>query len=217
MSRAELINMPDSAQIIPANVPVGTWHWRVIKIECWDYKRSNGSNYLYAYKEQSGAAVKEELANMVVYHDDTAQNLAISASSYYMGLENGKTYSAEIKGAASDRVEGMKVSSDGVASYSIWWEWALADDFGVRSLGDDGLADTLLKAGEEYRLLELNPQAALLREIINNGFVPISEEILVEHEGVYYNAQSCENVEKGTMRVYYAKTDAWENVKWVEK
>lgn len=217
MSRAELINMPDSAKIIPANVPAGTWHWRVIKIECWDYKRSNGSHYLYAYKEQSAAATKEQSANMVVYHGDVADKLAISRSSYYMPLGNGNTYSAEISGAASDRIEGMYVSTDGVASYSIWWEWALADEFGVRSLGDDGLADVLLKAAEEYRLLELNGQAALLREIINNGFMPIGEEILVEHEGVYYNAQGCENVEKGVMRVYYVKSDDWQNVQWVEK
>jgi len=217
MSNAELINMPDSAKIVLANVPVGTWHWRVIKIECWDYKRSNGSHYLYAYKEQSSAAVKEQSANMVVYHGDIAEKLAISSSSYYMPLGNGNTYSAEISGVASDRVEGMEVSVDGIASYSIWWEWALADDVGVRSLGDDGLAEALLKAGEEYRLLELNANAALLRAILDDGFIPISEEILVEHEGVYYSAQSCENVGDGTMRVYYVKSDNWENVQWVEK
>lgn len=217
MSNAELINMPDSAKVIPADVPVGTWHWRVIKIECWDSKRSNGSHYLYAYKEQSAAAAEEQMANMVVYHDDVAENLAISPSSYYMPLQNGKTYSAEMNNAASDRIEGMKVSTDGVASYSIWWEWALADEFGVRSLGDDGLAEVLLQAGEEYRLLELNSEAALLRAILNDGFTPISEEILVEHEGVYYSAQSCEQVDNGTMRVYYVKSDNWNDVQWVEK
>lgn len=217
MSRAELINMPDSAKIIPANVPAGTWHWRVIKIECWDYKRSNGSNYLYAYKEQSAAATKEQSADMVVYHGDIAERLTITPSSYYMPLGNGNTYSAEISGVASDRIEGMKVSTDGVASYSIWWEWALADEFGTRDLGDDGLADALLKAGEEYRLLELNADAALLRAILRDGFTPISEEILVEYEGDYYSAQSCEKVGEGTMRVYYVKSDQWDNVQWVQK
>ena len=212
MSDRELINVPDSVRIVSAEAPLGSYYWRLIKLECWDNKRSKGSHYIYAYNE----SVDEESAEMVISDGAGSQRLSLGGSSYYAPLSSGNTYSAEIDGALSDRVEGMEVSSHGISSYSLWWEFVLSiEDYDT--FEDPGLAEQLIKSGEEYRLLELNPQAPLLKAILQDGFIPTSEEILIEYKGDYYTAQSAQRVSDSTMRVYYVASGNLSEVKWVEK
>ena len=117
MSSRELVNVPDSVEIVSAEA-LGTRYWRLIKLECWDYERSNGGQYIYGYNESP-----DELAEMMIIDDGGGtQGLPLSSSSYYVYVSS-RTYSAEIGHAASDRVQGMKVSPDGICSYSLWWEW----------------------------------------------------------------------------------------------
>jgi len=79
------------------------------------------------------------------------------------------------------------------------------------------LQDALFPAAQSHQVMQFNPNAALQREIFQDGFVPNSGEFEVTLEGVTYTAQRAEHLQSGAVRVYYVQAPDWENVKFVVK
>jgi hypothetical protein len=80
-----------------------------------------------------------------------------------------------------------------------------------------GLHQTLLQAGQTNQALKLNPQAALQKALLADGFVPTSEEFSVSYDGKSYVAQRAERLRDGAVRVYYCVSGDWGNVRYVER
>ncbi|MGB0385080.1 MAG: hypothetical protein ACPGWR_09680 [Ardenticatenaceae bacterium] len=199
MSDRELVNVPSSVRIVEADV--STDYWRVVKLECWDDERSQGSRYIYGHNDGP-----QESVYMIVRDDEDLQLVSVGGAIYYGAVSSGKTYSAEIDSAPSERIEGMEVSEDGICSYSVWWEL----------VGGDSLSESLRAFGRENQVIEVNRDAALLKAMLKEGFIPTSAETLLDHEGDSYSAQSAQRVKDGTVRVYYVKAGDWDNVQSVE-
>lgn len=79
------------------------------------------------------------------------------------------------------------------------------------------LRNTLFKQAETRQLIQLNPDAALQRQIFGDGFVPNSPEFDVEINRVRYRAQRAEHLETGKVRVYFAKVPDWHDVRHFER
>lgn len=67
----------------------------------------------------------------------------------------------------------------------------------------------LKETGLAVRVLKINPDAALLRRIIKDGFEAVSNEFSVEDGGVTYVGQLAQKCATGEVRVYYAKLGEW--------
>ena len=78
------------------------------------------------------------------------------------------------------------------------------------------LTELLLAAGERLQTLRLNPDAALQKAILADGFVPTSGEFEVPHDKTIYHAQRAERLD-GAVRVYFAPRDRWSDVEHVER
>jgi hypothetical protein len=75
----------------------------------------------------------------------------------------------------------------------------------------------LLAEAEAHQVIQFDPNAALQRRIVDDGFVPNSPEFDVQIRGIQYRAQGAEHLGTGKMRVYYAKVPDWDNVEDVER
>lgn len=76
------------------------------------------------------------------------------------------------------------------------------------------LRDVLLSAGEREQLIRFNPQAALQRRIVLDGFFPNSNEFIVDWDGAEYIGQRAEDMVSGEVRVYYVPRDRWDDVRF---
>ena len=83
----------------------------------------------------------------------------------------------------------------------------------VVSPPDQTLQGQLRAAGQQYQVIQFNPDAALQKRIFSDGFVPNSSEFTIEREGVRYVAQRAEHLGSGEVRVYYVRMGDWGNVK----
>ena len=87
------------------------------------------------------------------------------------------------------------------------------------TIGPD--AGELLAAGDQYRLIKLNPDAALQKRILHDGFVPTSNEFDYADQRkqppVYYVGQQAERLSDKIVRVYYCRVNDWANVRYVER
>jgi predicted acylesterase/phospholipase RssA len=81
--------------------------------------------------------------------------------------------------------------------------------------GDDALAQALIAAGAAHQLLTLNPDAALQKRLVADGYLPTSGEFELEVAGVRYLAQQAEQLATGDPRVYYAPVCDTDNVQFV--
>ena len=77
------------------------------------------------------------------------------------------------------------------------------------TIGPD--AGELLAAGDQYRLIKLNPDAALQKRILHDGFVPTSNEFDYADQRkqppVYYVGQQAERLSDKIVRVYYCRVN----------
>ncbi|HSG17705.1 MAG TPA: M23 family metallopeptidase [Anaerolineae bacterium] len=77
------------------------------------------------------------------------------------------------------------------------------------------LGEFLWNEGEGKRLLTLNPVAALQKVILNDGFLPVSEEFRTVFKDQPYVVQSAEHLGTGEKRVYYAAVGKWDDIRFV--
>jgi hypothetical protein len=75
---------------------------------------------------------------------------------------------------------------------------------------------TALKAkAAECQVLQLNPEAAIQKRLLTDGFVPTSGEFMLAHDGRTYIAQRAERLRDGAVRVYYCLFGSWDRVLYV--
>ncbi len=82
------------------------------------------------------------------------------------------------------------------------------------------LAQQLVLEGEHRRVLRLNPDAALMKAIRADGFVPVSDEFSFTRDGAEYVGWLAEDMGgigqySGQCRVYYAQVGDWAHVQYV--
>lgn len=119
---------------------------------------------------------------------------------------------------------GIAFVQGGKGPYGTWW----TQDFG--STGETpaapvpppagtqpALNNTLLTAGQQRQVMQFNPGAALQKRIFADGFVPNSAEFTVLVGGTSYAGQRAESLESGRVRIYYARSGDWGNVRFVEQ
>ena len=63
--------------------------------------------------------------------------------------------------------------------------------------------------------MQFNPNAAIQKRIMADGFVPNSQEFSLEVGGRRYVGQQAENLRTGEVRVYYVQEGLWDDVKFV--
>jgi hypothetical protein len=80
--------------------------------------------------------------------------------------------------------------------------------------GDDAFQRLLLEEGLRQQAIQLNPQAALQRRLLADGFVPTSNEFSWEFDGRQYIAQQAEKLGSGERRVYYALVGDGDNIQF---
>ena len=77
------------------------------------------------------------------------------------------------------------------------------------------LDEVLMEEAPMWRALNLNPPAALQKEISKHNFWPVTPEFDVEWNGEQYRAQQAEHPYSGTRRIYYVKVPDWGDVRWL--
>lgn len=77
------------------------------------------------------------------------------------------------------------------------------------------LRDALLQQGETSQMIAFNTQAALQKQIFADAYCPNSPEFEITLEESAYVAQRAENLKTGQVRVYYAPTNDFNDVKFV--
>jgi murein DD-endopeptidase MepM/ murein hydrolase activator NlpD len=80
----------------------------------------------------------------------------------------------------------------------------------------DPMRDLLLAQAETSGTIPFNPQAALQKQIFADGFCPDSLEFNLTQDATTYVAQRAENLTTGAVRVYYAPTTNFADVKFIE-
>lgn len=82
---------------------------------------------------------------------------------------------------------------------------------------DPQLVAKLHAAGDAAQVLELNPRAALQKEIFRRNFVPNSPEFTVQHAGKSYVGQRAENLANGKVAIAWVEHGIWDVVHWEER
>jgi hypothetical protein len=80
---------------------------------------------------------------------------------------------------------------------------------------DPILRASLVAAGRANQKMQFNPNAAIQKRIVADGFVPNSEEFSMEVGGQRYVGQQCEHLGTGEVRVYYVQEGLWDDVQFV--
>ncbi len=75
----------------------------------------------------------------------------------------------------------------------------------------------MLAEAEKHQAIRFNPNAALQKRIFADGFVPNSPEFPLLYAGVNYTGQRSENLGDGRVRVYYAVTGQWYDVRYAQR
>jgi hypothetical protein len=75
----------------------------------------------------------------------------------------------------------------------------------------------MLAEAERHQAIRFNPAAALQRRIFAEGFVPNSPEFAMPYAGINFTGQRAEHLGTGRVRVYYAITDQWNDVRFVQR
>jgi hypothetical protein len=89
--------------------------------------------------------------------------------------------------------------------------------FAQRGRSQDALGIFMLNEAERRQAIRFNPSAALQKRIFADNFVPNSPEFAWQYGGVNYTAQRGEHLGTGRVRVYYAVTGAWGDVRFVQR
>jgi hypothetical protein len=79
------------------------------------------------------------------------------------------------------------------------------------------LTAALLAEGQQRQVMRFNPGAALQKRIFAEGFVPNSGEFTLTLEATTFVLQRAEHLRTGTVRVYFARSGDWSNVRYVQR
>ncbi len=153
------------------------------------------------------------------------------------GYDNRWADRGVVKRTASDGMHGLGLGSAYGPWYHLWVLSSAPSDclsgtgmkggtnhrgplHGVWQLEDvepifGKLDDALVWHGQRKQVIEFNPGAALQKRIFADGFVPNSGEFKVQWTGQDYTAQRAEHLSSGEVRVYYVRSDDWNNVRYV--
>lgn len=128
-----------------------------------------------------------------------------------LGQYYGPLYHAWVMSSApSDCLTGtgMKGGTDHHGPlHGVWSLTPVTPVFG-------SLRDALLWHGAANQAIQLNPDAALQKEINAAGFQITSDEFPVEFRGVGYVGQRAERLSDGAVRMYYAELGRWDDVRF---
>jgi hypothetical protein len=89
--------------------------------------------------------------------------------------------------------------------------------FAQRGRSQDALGLFMLQEAERRQAIRFNPNAALQKRIFGDNFVPNSPEFVLLFAGINYTAQRAEHLGTGRVRVYYAVSGAWGDVRFVQR
>lgn len=92
---------------------------------------------------------------------------------------------------------------------------AIIDWLPYLDCNQETLDQATLRRGENSRLLRLNPQAALMKAIRRDGFVPVGNETTMIQGQTLYAIWLAENMTSGETRVYRAPAGDWERVDFI--
>lgn len=77
------------------------------------------------------------------------------------------------------------------------------------------LRASLVAAGRANQRMQFNPNAAIQKRIVADGFVPNSQEFSLDVGGRRYVGQQAEHLRTGEVRVYYVQEGLWDEVQFV--
>jgi hypothetical protein len=230
MQARELIRLPNWIQIKDAIVTPNQEYWFLKRLEYQDDTLSGGLHHIFVQEP----------------HDITQQARVRGGSeTWAVKLEKpqnepagnfpmfgGITYSCEMEGLPSDRVEGMHLPSKHHVNYILTYEKQRKGNLPLGGGGTDTDEDTtttttgqgtrtlpqvLIHRGEAAQVLEFNKNAALQKVIFRDGFVPNSPEFTLRHDNKEYLGQRAENLSSGEVRIYYCEMGDFDRVQFVKK
>lgn len=235
MTDREVVRLPNWIRILDAVVNPTQEYWFLKKIEYQDDTLSGGLHHIFVQEP----------------HDNTLHaKVNTGSESFKIQLEKpknepagnfpmfgGVTYSCEMEGLPSDRVEGMHMPSKHHVNYILTYEKRrkgtvpLGDPTTGTSSGNTGtgtggsstgqsprsLPQALIQKGNAAQVLQFNKNAALQKVIFRDNFVPNSPEFNLTFEGKTYLAQRAENLTSGEVRVYYCEMGHFDAVQFVTK
>lgn len=116
------IKLPEWVKVTQAQAPAGQKVWRLAKAEYWDEAQSKGLHHIYIAEphapEQRAIVTTINGQSWEIPLDkpanEPAGNFAMS------GIPN--SYSVQMKGFPSDKVEGLAMIGNRHVSYRLWWE-----------------------------------------------------------------------------------------------
>jgi hypothetical protein len=233
MTDRELVRLPNWIRIVEAIATPNQEYWFLKKMEYQDDTMSGGLHHIFVQEPH-----------------DHALNAKIHTGSESFGIKlekpqnepagnfpmfGGITYSCEMEGLPSDRVEGMHMPSKHHVNYILTYEKRRkgiqpfiggGGTGGTTGTGGTGsttgqgvrsLPQALIQRGDVAQVLEFNKNAALQKVIFRDGFVPNSPEFTLNFEGKSYLAQRAENLNSGETRVYYCEMGHFDAVQFVKK
>jgi len=80
---------------------------------------------------------------------------------------------------------------------------------------DPVLRASLVAAGRANQKMQFNPNAAIQKRIVADGFVPNSQEFSLDVGGKRHTGQQAEHLGTGEVRVYYVQDRLWDDVQFV--
>lgn len=232
MATRQMINCPEWVRVVDANVPAGAEYWKLTRVEYWDDQHSGGTHHIYVQEPHDAQQ------RMLVSNGQERWPVPLEkpqnepAGNFAMWAHN--TYSVEMEGLPSDRVEGLHMPLKHHVSYLLWWERGRKEPGDGSETGTgtgtgtdpqpeifpipgQTLAQALLAMGDARQVLRFNPDAALQQAIFRAGFVPNSSEFTLNHEGKSFVAQRAERLSDGEVRVFYVQQGDWSNVQSVKR
>ena len=75
--------------------------------------------------------------------------------------------------------------------------------------------EALMARAEALQVIRFNPEAALQKALLADGFVPNSGEFDMTYNGKAYRGQRAEHLGTGEVRVYFAVVGDWEHVSYI--
>lgn len=118
-----------------------------------------------------------------------------------------------VNGVQQVTIDGQEFTCAGILYQDLttpppWAVWCKEEDPPLM------LDEVLFIEAEKWHQIDINPKAALLKQMRTHGFVPTSDEFDLEYEGQLYKAQESQHPVTGEVRVYYAKFEQWGDVRY---
>lgn len=79
------------------------------------------------------------------------------------------------------------------------------------------IQEAMLYWAAREQVLQLNPEAALQKALLRDGYIATSPEFDVEHGGKLWTGQRAERQDNGAVRVYWVERNKWDTVYHVDR